>query len=74
MERKERENNKGPLVYWYKPIPAMDERVILPFAGKVNTLDEFRAVRGPLKGKLDIVSRLLEHVLDGCPRRLEVEV
>ena len=74
MECKERENNKGPLVYRYKPIPTVDKRVVPPFLGKVGVLDKFRTIQGPLEGNLGFVGRLLEHVLDGFFGRLEIKV
>lgn len=41
MEREKRKDNKGPLVYWYKPIPAVDEGIAPPFLGKIRKMDKF---------------------------------
>jgi len=64
VNRKERENDKGPLVYRYKAVSTVDERVAPPILGKVRVSDKFRAVQRSPDGCLDFVGRLLEHVLD----------
>ena len=74
MERKERKNDKGPLVYWYKPVPAMDERIAPPILGKVDVLDKFRAVERPLDGDLNVMSSLLDYVFYDLFGRLEVDI
>ena len=74
MKCKERQDNKGPFVYRYKPVPTVDEGVALPFLGKVNVLDESRAVKRPLNCNLGVAGSLLEHVLYGFFGRLEVVV
>lgn len=74
VKRKERQNNKGPLVYRYKPVPTVNEGVTPPSIGKVDVLNKFRAVERSLNGNLDIVGGLLERVLDGFFRRHEIDV
>lgn len=74
VKRKERENNKGPLVYRYKPVPTVDEGVTPPSIGKVDISNKFRAVERSLNGNLDIVGSLLERVLNGFLGRHEIGV
>jgi len=41
MECKEQNNNKGPLVYRYKPVSMANEGVTPPFLGEVDVSDKF---------------------------------
>ena len=45
---------EGPLVYWYRSVPAVDELVILPLFEEVDVL-ELRTIQRPLDGNLDSV-------------------
>ena len=74
VERKERKNDEGPLVYRYETIPAVNEGIAPPFLGEVDVANKFRTIKGPLDSSLGIVSGLLKNVLYGLFGRLEVPV
>jgi hypothetical protein len=63
LERKEGNGDEGPLVYWYKPMATVDERVAPLVLGKVDVINEFGVIEGSLDGDLGVVGNLFEHVL-----------
>jgi hypothetical protein len=74
MERKQRKNDEGPLVYRYESVPMVDEGVVPPWLGNVNVPNKSRAVERLLDGDLRVKGNLLEHVLHDFLGRFKLGV